>query len=217
MELSTWLVYISVISLLLFSPGPSALLCISDGVKFGYKKSIPTILGGALSALLLMTVSAIGLGAVLAASEMLFLVIKILGAAYLIYLGWNSWREGAVKLPSTKTPQQDSSTLIYSPDKLFKKSFMVGISNPKDLLFFIALFPSFMNADEPQMPQYLILASTWFCLEYLLMSVYTGLGAKMAPVFANPAPMRWVNRTLGTVFVGLGGMLAVSALLTKKL
>ena len=55
MELNTWLLYISVISLLILSPGPSALLCISDGLKFGNKKAIPTILGGAIAALVLMS------------------------------------------------------------------------------------------------------------------------------------------------------------------
>jgi len=215
MELNIWLVYISVISLLLFSPGPSAILCISDGVKFGYKKAIPTILGGALSALILMTISAIGLGAVLAASETLFLVIKLLGAIYLVYLGWNAWREGAIKLPEANT--NTSVLATYAAHKLFKKSFMVGISNPKDLLFFIALFPSFMNSEAPQLPQYIILASTWFCLEYLFMSVYTGLGAKMAPLFNNPRPMRWINRILGSVFISLGSLLAISALFGKRL
>ena len=214
MELSAWLVYVSVISLLLFSPGPSALLCISDGVKFGYKKAIPTILGGALSALLLMSISAVGLGAILAASETLFLIIKMLGAVYLIYLGWHAWREGAFNMPSTSN--NSYTPLLYSPYKLFKKSFMVGISNPKDLLFFIALFPSFMNSETAQLPQYIILASTWFFLEYLFMSIYTGLGAKMSSFFANPRPMRWINRTLGSVFISLGSMLAVSAILSKK-
>ena len=75
MELSTWLLYVSVISLLIFSPGPSTLLCVSDGLKFGKKKSIPTVLGGAIAALVLMTLSASGLGAILVASETLFLII----------------------------------------------------------------------------------------------------------------------------------------------
>ena len=95
MELATWLVYLSVISLLIFSPGPSALLCVSDGLKFGNKKTIPTIIGGAIAALVLMSISAAGLGAILVASKTLFFTIKMLGALYLIYLGYNTWKESS--------------------------------------------------------------------------------------------------------------------------
>ena len=147
MEWSTWLVYISVISILIFSPGPSALLCIADGVKFGNKKTIPTILGGAIAALILMSISAVGLGAILAASEHLFFVIKMLGALYLIYLGWSAWKEGKIDLPSETAI--NTKLVSYSSVTLFRKGFMVGISNPKDLLFFIFFFPIFMDAQLP--------------------------------------------------------------------
>ena len=229
MELSTWLVYISVISILIFSPGPSALLCISDGLKFGNKKTIPTILGGAIAALILMTISAVGLGAILAASETLFFIIKMIGAAYLIFLGCNAWKEGAIsakslvetntqvaiEVKSESTPEV--KTTSYSGYLLLRKGFMVGISNPKDLLFFIALFPSFMNADLPQIQQYVVLASTWFLIDCTSMYMYAGIGSKISPLLYKPRTMSLVNRTVGSVFIVLGSLLVASATISKKI
>lgn len=227
MELSTWLVYISVISILIFSPGPSALLCISDGLKFGNKKTIPTILGGAIAALILMTISAVGLGAILAASETLFFIIKMIGAAYLIFLGYSAWREGAISAKSlvdtdVSTDAKAESTpgrkaKNYSAYLLFRKGFMVGISNPKDLLFFIALFPSFMNADLPQVQQYVVLATTWFLIDCTSMYMYAGIGSKISPLLYKPRAMSLVNRTVGSVFIVLGSALVTSAVISKKI
>ncbi|MGB5866835.1 MAG: LysE family translocator [Arcobacteraceae bacterium] len=214
MELSTWLLYISVISLLIFSPGPSALLCVSDGLKYGNKKTIPTILGGAIAALVLMTVSAIGLGSILAASETLFFIIKIVGAFYLIYLGIKTWRDSDSHLCNDYSKQETS--LNYSFYSLFQKGFMVGISNPKDLLFFIALFPSFMDVTLPQTQQYIILAITWFIIDCTSMFIYAGLGSKINPFISKANNINILNRTIGSVFVFLGGLLAFSAYMSKK-
>lgn len=214
MEFSIWLVYLSVISLLIFSPGPSALLCISDGLKFGHKKTIPTILGGAIAALLLMSVSAIGLGALLVASKALFFIIKIIGACYLIYLGYCAWKENPIALTDELAKKQQTP-LNYSWLALFRKGFMVGISNPKDLLFFIALFPSFMNAELPQIQQYLVLACTWFVIDCSSMFMYAGLGTKIAPLLKKTPTLKRVNRTVGCVFILLGSALGLSTISDK--
>jgi len=224
MELTTWFVYVSVISVLIFSPGPSALLCVSDGLKFGNIKAIPTVLGGAIAAMVLMSISAVGLGAILVASETLFFIVKLLGACYLIYLGWDVWREGAIQVDQIKfESNQDEKSLSednvsagYSFYRLFQKGFMVGISNPKDILFFIALFPSFLNADLPQFAQFSVLAITWFVFDCAAMFMYAGLGANISPWLSNARNMRLVNRAVGSVFVVLGSMLALSTRLNDQ-
>ncbi|MCE0494875.1 LysE family translocator [Vibrio salinus] len=209
MEISTWLIYVSVISLLILTPGPSALLCISDGLKFGKKNSIATVLGGAIAALVLMTVSAAGLGALLVASEKLFFVLKILGAMYLIYIGWKSWCDsGSAEL------FRDSNFSVadnFSYLSLFKKGFMVGISNPKDLLFFTALFPGFIDMATPHFEQYTILASTWFVVDCSSMFMYAILGYRFGPWLSNAKNIRYFNRVVGGVFMSLGSSLAFTA------
>jgi len=215
MEFNTWLIYISVIGLLIASPGPSSLLCMSDGLKFGTKNTIPTILGGASSALVLMSISAVGLGAILAASETLFFVIKLVGALYLMFLGWKSWSDGDLKIESPISGDNECKAVHYLWYRLYRKGFMVGISNPKDLLFFIALFPSFMRADLPQLEQYVVLACTWFVVECVCMLMYAGLGSKISPLLSTAKSMTIINRTVGSVFVCLGSALAVSASMNK--
>ena len=215
MELSTWLVYVSVISILLLSPGPSALLCVSDGLKFGNQKALPTVLGGASAALVLMSISAVGLGALLAASETLFLIVKLIGAFYLISLGWAAWKENGIQIKENTL--DENKVVNYSPYACFQKGFMVGISNPKDLLFFIALFPSFMNADLPQIEQYIVLAGTWFCLDFSSMFMYVAIGSKIGPFLSKPRNMCLVNRTVGSIFMLLGGALAFSSGINNKI
>lgn len=214
MELNLWLLYISVISILIFSLGPSALLCISDGLKFGNKKAMATILGGAIAALMLMTISAVGLGAVLVASERLFFFIKIAGACYLIYLGYSAWKEGSINIAS-KDPGGCVSA-NYSCYALFRKGFMVGISNPKDLLFFIALFPGFINAELPQLEQYIVLACTWFVIDCSSMFMYAALGSKISPWLSKAENMKRVNRGVGGLFMVLGSALALSTGMDEK-
>ena len=214
MEFSTWLLYVSVIGILIFSPGPSALLCVSDGLKYGNKKTIPTILGGAVAALVLMSISAAGLGAILIASETLFFAIKLIGAIYLIYLGWITWKEGGLNIQTSENP--DDHIIHYSFFSLLRKGFMVGISNPKDLIFFIALFPSFMNAALPQTEQYMVLACTWFILDCTSMFMYAGLGTKISPWLSQAKTMILVNRTVGSLFILLGSALAISTAISKK-
>jgi len=198
-----------VISLLIFSPGPSALLCISDGLKYGNKKTIPTILGGAIAALLLMSISAIGLAAILVASQLLFVTIKIVGACYLIYLGFCAWKENPIAI-TDPIDNKRATAQQYSWFRLFKKGFMVGISNPKDLLFFIALFPSFMSADLPQTEQYIVLACTWFVIDCSSMFMYAGLGNKIAPLLKKTSTLQLVNRIVASVFILLGSALLIS-------
>ena len=208
MALSTWLLYLSVISILIFSPGPSALLCLSHGLRFGKSKAIPTILGGAVAALVLMTVSAIGLGAVLVTSETLFFSVKIIGALYLIYLGCSTWKDGRTKISNIS--ENESKLVNYSYRSLFQKGFMVGISNPKDILFFIALFPTFINANLPQYEQYSVMALTWFIIDCSAMFIYAGLGSTIGPWLSKTHHMKLVNRIIGTVFIGLGSVLAIA-------
>lgn len=215
MEFNTWLIYISVIGFLIASPGPSSLLCASDGLTFGAKKTVPTILGGASSALVLMSISAMGLGAVLATSGALFFAIKIIGALYLVFLGWQAWRDGGLKVESNTLNNHERNPIHYSRLSLYRKGFMVGISNPKDLLFFIALFPNFMRPDLPQLEQYVVLACTWFVVECVCMFMYAGLGSRIEPLLSTTKNTMIVNRVVGSVFVFLGGVLAFSAGINK--
>ncbi|MBT1445037.1 LysE family translocator [Shewanella sp. JM162201] len=204
MSLDTWLLYLVAIVLIAISPGPMAMLSMSHGMHFGKRLSLATALGSVLAALCLMLASAAGLGALLAATEYGFTVLKWCGAAYLLYLG--------IKLLLTK-PHDDGFHLARPQDKgspkaLFRQAFMVGISNPKDLLFFAALFPQFIDVTAPQGPQLAILAGSWAVVDFSFVMIYASLASLLAPKLSASNRLHWFDRTSGGVFVSLAALLA---------
>lgn len=206
MELVTWLTYLGVITALIAFPGPVALLCASHGLKHGHRRTLSTVIGGALAALIMMTCSALGLGAILATSETAFLILKFVGGAYLIWLGIQSWRAPA-EAPQWTPSEEQAELQPLSSWSLFKTGFTVGISNPKDLLFFAALFPGFIAMDQPQLPQFAILAITWLVIDTTLMSLYSVLGAQASRWFRHAHHVRWFNRITGSLFISAGSAL----------
>ena len=94
---------------------------------------------------------------------------------------------------------------------LFRKGFLVGISNPKDLLFFAALFPNFINTSEPHMLQFTVLALTWACFDFSIMFIYACTGRRLSGLFAHPTRMKLLNRATGGIFMLAGSALAISS------
>lgn len=205
MSLDTFLLYLAAILLIAISPGPMAMLSMSHGMHFGKRRSLATALGSVLAALCLMLASAAGLGALLAATEYGFVLLKWCGAAYLLYLG--------MRLLLTKP--QPSDFKLESPKgkgrrrDLFQQAFLVGISNPKDLLFFAALFPQFIDVSAPQGPQLAILASSWAIVDFSFVMIYASLASLLAPKLSASNRLHWFDRTSGGVFVSLAALLAI--------
>ncbi|MCZ4339326.1 LysE family translocator [Shewanella colwelliana] len=203
MTLDTWLLYLFAILLIAISPGTMAVLSMSHGIHFGKTRSLATALGSVTSALLLMFASAAGLGALLSATEYGFTILKYCGAAYLLYLG--------IKLLLTKASAQGLDLQHIrgkgSPKQMFKQAFMVGISNPKDLLFFAALFPQFIDVTAPQGPQLAILALTWAIVDFSFVMIYACMANVLAPALKSSNKLHWFDRTSGGVFITLAAIL----------
>ncbi len=167
-----------------------------------------TICGLLLSSLVLIILSIAGLGAILAASSTLFNIVKYVGAAYLIYLGIKMWRsrpnnptEGPSSEPGPNSDKATVSTLI-------RTGFLVGISNPKDLLFFGALFPQFVATDASLMTQVMILTITWCSVAFIVMMGYAAIGSALTQRVNALNAKGILNRITGGVFVAAGGALA---------
>lgn len=207
MDTLTWLTYVGVIFALIIFPGPVALLCTSHGLRFGRRQATTTVLGGTLASLVLMLISSLGLGAVLATSETAFYALKMVGGAYLIYLGVSAWRD--TSSPPMASPGVAAGPRVSATTR-FRRGFTVGISNPKDLLFFAALFPNFIDVGQPQLAQFIILALTWLVIDFTLMSSYAGLGAGISRWFQNPRRYQRFNRATGGLFMAAGGTLIAS-------
>jgi homoserine/homoserine lactone efflux protein len=209
LPLQTWLIYLGVIALLIITPGPSAMLCLAHGIQHGKLRTIATVFGGTCASMILMSASALGLGAIIATSEIAFHVIKLLGAAYLIYLGITTWR-GRENAPSGQTVESGTPSAAKPIRILFRNGFMVGISNPKDLIFFGALFPHFIDPAQAQAMQFAILALTWTVLDAVIMLGYAMLGNKIAPWIFHRGKARVFQRVSGGMFIVAGGALAAA-------
>ncbi|RVU84625.1 LysE family translocator [Leucothrix sargassi] len=204
MELATWLAYLGVITVLIATPGPSCLLVTLHGYQYGVKKANATIIGDVLGASLLMLISALGLGVLLTTSDTLFTLLKYIGAAYLIYLGIQTWRKPLSSGSEVVTDKQ----ALKSTRQLFKQGLLTSMTNPKDLLFFAALFPAFLNNQAPLSTQLSLLMLTWVAVNYIVCLLYAITGTKVNKQFSNPSFMKAFNRFTGGMFVSFGALLA---------
>lgn len=164
MSLETWLLFSGAALVVILIPGPLSLLMISNSLNYGLRRSYPAFLGGVIASICLLSASALGLGALLLASEQLFSALKIVGALYLFYLAWQSWQQ-------SRQPSQGANVPEAAPiprfRALFGRAFVLGASNPKDILFFAAFLPQFLSAQQPFLPQLLIMIATWTVLDLL--------------------------------------------------
>ena len=159
---------------------------------------------GSVTAVLgVMLLSALGLGALLAASEVAFAVAKLLGASYLIALGIKTFRSEGTVLANDSV--KGSSPINGRSNYL--RGFLVGASNPKALLFFAAFFPQFLNPAAAFAPQFAILALTFVAVELTMLTACSLGVSRIAPLLRQAATMRWVNRICGGLFTLMGAAL----------
>lgn len=211
MHFSTWLVFCGVALLLSFTPGPAVLLAISNSVALGPRRAMVSSLGNALGLFLVSAVAMAGLGVVLAASATAFLVLKLAGAGYLVFLGIRQWRSRASAF-AEPLAAPGASAATASARRLFARGLTVALTNPKSILFFSALFPQFLTPDAPIAVQFLVLTSTFMACSVFSHACYVLLARMLKRQFASPLRSRVFNRVCGAAFVGLGlGVLRLRA------
>jgi threonine/homoserine/homoserine lactone efflux protein len=204
MSVETWLAFAAASAIMLAIPGPTILLVISYALGHGRKTALATVTGVTLGDFTAMTASLAGLGALLAASSSLFTILKLIGAAYLMFLGIKLWRA-----PIVVGPMGDNDNLPEErPLKILLHSYVVTALNPKSIVFFIAFVPQFLDMSKPFLPQTLILEATFLTLAALNSLVYVFV-ADMARGFIRKASVqRAVNRTGGTLLIAAGAVTA---------
>jgi homoserine/homoserine lactone efflux protein len=204
MALETWLAFFVASWLISLSPGAGAISCMAAGIRYGYRKGLWNIAGLQLGILFVLVIVAAGLGALLIASAVAFNVIKWLGAAYLVWLGIQQWRAPVVPVDADAT----GVGLGGTPRDLMLRGFLVNATNPKGIVFMLAVLPQFIDPARPQLPQYAICGATLFFTDLVVMSGYTGLASKVLRLLREPHHIRWMNRTFGGLFVAAGVVLA---------
>jgi threonine/homoserine/homoserine lactone efflux protein len=206
MSLTTYSLYLAAVAVLVLSPGPTMLMCMTTALNEGKSSALAAAVGSITVVLGVMTLSALGLGALLAASALAFTVIKVIGAIYLIWLGIKTFCNNAeavdIKRAATDTGRRLRSHYV--------RGLLVGFSNPKAILFFTAFFPQFLNPTEPFAHQYSILALTFIACEFSVQAMCAFGVSAIAPVLRSKWHMRWINRVTGGVFAMMGGLLLLS-------
>jgi threonine/homoserine/homoserine lactone efflux protein len=208
MTLTTYFLYLAAVSLLVFSPGPTMLMCMTNSLNHGPRKAMTSVAGSVSAVLCVMLLSAMGLGALLSASETAFTIAKVAGAAYLIWLGIRTFRSEAAVFD----PDAESSGPAGQRTSFFLRGFLVGASNPKALLFFAAFFPQFLNPAAAFVPQFAILAATFMAFEFGVLTACALGVARIAPLLRSSRAVRWFNRISGGLFTAMGSLL----LLTRR-
>lgn len=204
MNLTTLLVFALVALVAIATPGPTVLLALANGSRYGVRRSVPGMLGAVASDFVLVGAVALGLGALLAASEFWFSVVKWLGAAYLAWLGIRLLRsQGGLNLSQAGATDGKGNT----PRSIFTKSFLVAVTNPKGYLFCSALLPQFIDASAPQWPQYTAIALVFAGLDFSIMMAYAIVGAKAVQLLRRRAVL-WLDRCCGGALLALAGSLA---------
>jgi threonine/homoserine/homoserine lactone efflux protein len=206
MTLSTYLLYLAAVALLVLSPGPTMLMCMTSSLQHGPRKALAAAAGSVTAVLGTMLLSALGLGALLAASETAFWTLKTVGAAYLIWLGIKTFRSKATVFDGMPAVGQPAHTET-STRKLYVQGLIVGGSNPKALLFFTAFFPQFLDPAAAWAPQFAVLASTFVAFEFTVLTLCALGVARLAPVLRSGSRMRWFNRISGGLFTLMGTLL----------
>ena len=203
MSLNVWLGFLLASVLIAITPGPGAVISMSSGMRYGYLAALRAILGLQTAILAHLFVVAIGLGALLAASETAFSIMKFGGAAYLVWLGIQKWRT-----PPAFLEAENSSAPLKN---LYVQGVLVNLTNPKAVVFIVALVPHFIDIAQPQFPQYLIIALTLCVTDILVMSIYALAASRIARLLRDPRAMQKQNRVFGGLFVLAGAALVFSS------
>ena len=209
MEVPAYLTFVVVSAAQVAAPGPSTLFIVNNAIAYGWRRSLGALSGDLVAIAILATLSVLGLGALLETNPVAFLGLRLAGAAYIIWFGWSFLRPARDHAGATATETARAQT----GRALWLQSFGVGISNPKAVLFFAALFPQFIPVDSG--PAVLVLLVTTFVIVKCVVLGSYALGARHAArLLRKPEQARRGRMLTGIVFILFGALMLWSALTT---
>jgi len=206
MRWEVWLAYFAACWVIAVSPGSGAVLSMSHGLSYGVRRTSTTIFGLQAGLVIILLVAGGGLGALLLASEHAFAAVKTVGAMYLIYLGLQQWRARVEEGPAENGSEAVRVTPM-SPRRRFATGLLTNVTNPKGIIFMVAVLPQFIDPARPLGPQLAILAATMCGVDLVVMHGYALLASRMQGLFRNARAVRWQNRFFGSVLMAVGAAL----------
>lgn len=197
MSFETWAAFAAASSVLLVIPGPTVLLVVSYALGQGWRTALPMAIGVALGDFTAMTLSMLGLGALLATSATLFTILKWIGAAYLVYLGIKLWRAGGTL---DAAPRTDA----VSAAKMLGHAWLVTALNSKSITFFVAFLPAFLDPKADFLTQMLVFETTFLVLAFANAFGYALVASRARRLASDPRAIGVVNKVGGGLLVGAG-------------
>lgn len=203
MTLQVWLAFFAACWVISLSPGAGAIASMSSGLQHGFWRGYWNTLGLQLGLIAQIAIIAAGVGAVLAASATAFTLIKWFGVLYLLYLAVKQWRAAPHDLSADASVEAAGRPLA-----LISRGFLVNISNPKALVFMLAILPQFIDPHAPLLAQYLVIGVTMVAVDSVVMAGYTGLASKVLRLLRTPRQQQRMNRTFAGLFIAAATFLA---------
>lgn len=187
------------------SPGPGAVLSMGHGLSYGLRQTTVTIIGMQVGVVIIFLIAGLGVGAILLASGTAFAAIKLLGAAYLVWLGVQQWRapvHGAVA--DVAAPPLAHLTARQR----FMRGLLTDVTNPKGIVFMVAVLPQFIQPAHALAPQLGILLATTIAIDLVVMHGYAALASGLRGWLSSVRAQRLQNHLAGGVLMLMGAAVA---------
>jgi threonine/homoserine/homoserine lactone efflux protein len=198
MNLHLFLAYCFAVAILVLMPGPIVTLVVANSLSHGSRSGLATVVGASIGNAILLGVTAIGLVAFFDLLSEIFEVVRWGGALYLIWLGVNAWRSPGGQGLASVPPAKPSARAV------FVQGFLVAITNPKTIVFYIAFLPQFIDAHLAAGRQLLVMIGTMIVMALLSDGAYALLAARARSWFTTPARLQLQNRITGTLLIAVG-------------
>lgn len=190
------------------TPGPNNFCGLNNGMRAGIGTALIATTGRAAAFAIFLTISAVGLGAMLLASEAAFTAVKWIGAVYLFWLGWRAWRSREFSgLALVEGGEPEVAGTPVRVRSLIAQEFLLGITNPKAIILFAAIFPQFIDPAQPAAHQFLVLGSVYLLAEFVSTAVYATCGRQIRRLIRTQRGVVRLNKATGGFFMGAGGLL----------
>jgi threonine/homoserine/homoserine lactone efflux protein len=206
MNLEFTLLYTFTVFVASITPGPSMMLALDHGIRYGARRTIVTALGNVTATMVQAGLSITGLSAILLNSEPVFNAIRYLGALYLVYIGIRTFFSSP-SLDHTDGTREDRSADV-GPGRLFVEALCVTAGNPKAILFFTALFPQFIGHRGQTAVELFAALSILAAIAFLCFMIYATFGERLVRLFQGSPVRNLFNRLVGMTLVGMGITLA---------
>ena len=194
MSLQIWFAFMLACWLISLSPGAGAIASMSSGLNYGFKHGYWTVLGLQIALLVQVLIVAAGAGVLFATTPWAFQMVKWFGVIYLLYLAYVQWTAPTQTIEIEKDHHKKPAFV------LMLKGFIVNMSNPKSIVFLLAVLPQFLDLSQPQWLQYVIMAVTMVSIDLIVMAGYTGLASKLLRLLRSPTQQKYLNRSFAVMF-----------------